>query len=106
MIPCVSTVQICFEVEKVLQKYKYEGNEKMIGEIESNINTNFNFGDLYPLTDFNNHGTTNHKHALIRMIIKTYIRKKLNLLCRYTTQEKIGIFLRTRLKKQIHFAGQ
>lgn len=107
IFPCKSTVDICYEAELVLQKYKYQSDYILtVKEILSTLD----FALLYPMTNFGDHfdehGYENHKYLFILTIIKIYVRKKQNFICRFSTQDKVGAYLRCNFKKRIHFAGQ
>lgn len=104
--PSKSTVQICKMTEKSLQKFNFESGQYT--QILNDIFAHLNLGQLFCLSDFDikNHKENGHKIKLVQLIIDMYIKKKQNYITKCNTIASHDVFLRSKLKKLIHFKGQ
>lgn len=102
--PAKTTVQICKVTEKSLQKFNFESGK--YSQILSDIFANLKLDELFCLSDFENHGKDGHKIDLVKLIIDMYIKKKQNYITKCNTLAVHDVFLRSKLKKLIHFKGQ
>lgn len=103
MIPCESTVIVCTKAEQELQRCEYsiEDYNRTIGKILAAID----FKNVFSASDFE-HQEQDHKRLFISTIVRIYVRKKMNFIARTKTKEKVGVSLKSQLKKLIHFKGQ
>lgn len=97
-----STFEICLATEKMMQKCEYE--PKNYQNISEEIFLAIDIGKLFYCSDFE-HGE-NHKSTLIDLIIKMYVKKRQTYISHCNTLAAHKVFLRTKLKKFVHFNGQ
>lgn len=104
--PAKTTVQICEITEKSLQKFNFESGK--YSQILNDILAHLNLNELFCLSDFDkkNHKEDGHKIKLVQLIIDMYIKKKQNYITKCNTIAAHDVFLRSKLKKLIHFKGQ
>lgn len=104
--PAKSTVQICKITEMSLQKFNFESGKYT--QILNDILAHLNPKKLFPLSDFDkkNHQDDGHKIKLVKLIIDMYIKKEQNYISKCNTLAAHDVFLRSKLKKLIHFKGQ
>lgn len=102
--PAKSTVEICKAAERSLKKFNYESGKYT--EIVNDIFAHLNLPNLFWISNFETHPQNGHKIEIIKMIIQMYIAKKQVYLSKCNTIAQHDTFLRSKLKKLIHFKGQ
>lgn len=102
--PAKSTLAICMATENAMKKFKYEPGK--LNYVKSDVLANLNIDSLFTMSDFSTHNETNHKMNLITLIIEIYSKKKQDYISKCKTLSEHDTFLRSQLKKLIHFKGQ
>lgn len=100
----LSTFQICFAAEKLMEKYDYEpiGKNVMLDEILQIVGLE----ELFSFSNFSTHGELDHKLRLVGMIVDMFLRKRQEYISRCNTLDAHESFWRSKLKKIVHFKGQ
>lgn len=102
--PAKSVVEICKATENSLKKFNYESGK--FNEILKETLTNLNLAQLFWMSDFKIHGEDGHKIKMITLIIQMCVFKKQVYISKCNTLAAHDSFLRSKLKKLIHFKGQ
>lgn len=102
--PCKSTVEICLLTENILHDFEYRCED--YNQLAFKICSNINHDNMFLQSDFDNHSDDNHKSILILRIIQVYIKKKMNMINRFRTQNQVDKILRSQVRKHLHFTGQ
>lgn len=98
-----STVQICLSTEISMKKYNYAGK---YNQIETEVLSSLDIDLLFWMSDFNSHQEPGHKMCLVKLIIEMYAKKKQDYISKCKTLDAHDTFVRSQLKKLIHFKGQ
>lgn len=99
-----NTFDICMATETLMKKFAYEPiNYKTIPNEVLRI---LHFNDLFISSNFEKHDKLDHKETLVNLIIKMYIKKRQTYISKCNTLEMRAVFLRSKLKKVVHFNGQ
>lgn len=102
--PAKSTLKICLETEKMMQKYGYETHAfKSVSEGTTHI---LDYDQLFPNSNFEDHAEVEHKRALITLIIQMYFKRQQDYISKCKTQDSHNKFVRSYLRKYTHFQGQ
>lgn len=73
--PAISTTKICFQTDKIIQKYGYEAGA--YNYVLEEVNRVLDHDSLFPNSEFEQHAESDHKMALITLIIiRMYLEKK------------------------------
>lgn len=102
--PAKSTVQICIATERAMKKYNYEAGK--YNQMQNDVLTSLDIDVLFWMSDFDTHKENDHKIHLIKLIIEMYTKKKQDYISKCNTLGQHDVFLRSKLKKIIHFKGQ
>lgn len=103
-VPCKSTYYICKTVDTYLkthQQIQNNFNEKVVNSVLRTIN----ISTIYP-EFFEMEHDIDHRHYIIKFCITEYIRIKSLYLCKFKTQSTQNRYIRNKLRKNAHFAGQ
>lgn len=99
-----STFDICFATEKLMERYNYKPEK--YNHLPDECLRILSYDELFSYSNFDDHSELNHKKLLVNLIIKMYIKKRQEHICRCKTLAAHGSLIRSQLKKLIHFKGQ